>query len=182
MRASDQDREAVAEMLRSAAGDGRITLDELDQRLEQTYASRTYADLEVIVADLPKPGQLSPGDVGELRLSAPVNDEKRTGRWQVPPRLYLSSGLGSIKLDFTEAVVRSREIFVEAQAGAGSIVLVVPEGYAVDVTGVRSIMGHAKSKVTAPYDSGSPRMVVTGTAFMGDVIVRHPRRSRFLPK
>lgn len=181
MRASDDDREAVAELLREAAGDGRISFDELEERLENLYAARTYAALEALITDLPKPGQLAPGD-DELRLSAPFNDEKREGRWHVPARIVLTTVFGNIKLDFTEAVVRSRDVLVEAQAGGGSIVLVVPEGYAVDVSGVRSILGSAKSKVTARYDSGSPRMVVTGTAFMGDVIVRHPRRSRFLPK
>ena len=52
-RASDADREAVAEVLRRAAGDGRLTLEELEERLDSTYSARTYGDLEPIVADLP---------------------------------------------------------------------------------------------------------------------------------
>src|SRR6478609_4304705 len=53
LRISDQDRHQVAEILREAAGDGRIDLDELDERLEATYAARTYADLVPITLDLP---------------------------------------------------------------------------------------------------------------------------------
>ncbi|MEO3862508.1 transcriptional regulator [Acrocarpospora sp. B8E8] len=52
VRASDQDRDKVAEMLRVAASDGRITMDELTERIERTYTSRTVGELAVIVADL----------------------------------------------------------------------------------------------------------------------------------
>ena len=53
LRISDQERHQVAEMLREAAGEGRLDLDELDERLEATYAARTYADLVPITLDLP---------------------------------------------------------------------------------------------------------------------------------
>jgi hypothetical protein len=53
LRISDDERHQVAEILRQAAGEGRLDLEELDQRLEQTYAARTYADLVPITLDLP---------------------------------------------------------------------------------------------------------------------------------
>ena len=53
LRISDADRHQVAEILREAAGEGRLDIDELDQRLEATYAARTYADLVPITLDLP---------------------------------------------------------------------------------------------------------------------------------
>ena len=53
LRISDEERHQVAEILRRAAGEGRLDIDELDQRLEQTYAARTYADLVPITLDLP---------------------------------------------------------------------------------------------------------------------------------
>src|ERR687894_2167434 len=53
LRISDADRHQVAEILREAAGEGRLDLDELDERLEATYAARTYADLVPITFDLP---------------------------------------------------------------------------------------------------------------------------------
>src|ERR1700747_2902482 len=52
-RASDADRERVANVLREAAGDGRLTMDELDERLDAVYAAKTYAELEPITIDLP---------------------------------------------------------------------------------------------------------------------------------
>jgi hypothetical protein len=55
LRASDADRDQVAERLRTAAAEGRIATDELEQRLEATLNARTYAQLEAVVADLPRP-------------------------------------------------------------------------------------------------------------------------------
>src|SRR5215813_7088298 len=58
MRVSDSDREQAADVLREAAGHGRITMDELDERLELAYAAKTYADLAAVTKDLPQPGQV----------------------------------------------------------------------------------------------------------------------------
>lgn len=53
LRASDADRDQVADRLRTAAAEGRLATDELEQRLGATFAARTYAELAAIVADLP---------------------------------------------------------------------------------------------------------------------------------
>jgi hypothetical protein len=53
--ASDADRERIAERLRSAAGEGRLTPAELEERLERVFSARTDAELEPLVADLPSP-------------------------------------------------------------------------------------------------------------------------------
>src|SRR5262245_31338767 len=54
MRAADTDRERVAEQLRSAHAEGRLDLAEYDERVRQAWAARTYAELEVLTADLPQ--------------------------------------------------------------------------------------------------------------------------------
>jgi hypothetical protein len=54
-RAADVDREAVAERLRQAVAEGRLDLDEYDERLGKTYAAKTYGELDRVVVDLPKP-------------------------------------------------------------------------------------------------------------------------------
>jgi Domain of unknown function (DUF1707) len=56
MRASNADREAVAEQLRRALEEGRLDLHEYDERLQQTYAAKTYADLDGLLTDLPGTG------------------------------------------------------------------------------------------------------------------------------
>ncbi len=59
LRTSDTEREQVAERLRQAAGEGRILAHELEERLEAVFASRTYGELDAVVADLPRSGPSS---------------------------------------------------------------------------------------------------------------------------
>lgn len=53
LRASDTDREQVAERLRHATGEGRLVPEELEERLEAVFTARTYGELDALVADLP---------------------------------------------------------------------------------------------------------------------------------
>ncbi|MDQ6914665.1 MAG: DUF1707 domain-containing protein [Actinomycetota bacterium] len=59
-RASDAERERVAGSLREHAAAGRLSMDELTERLDQAYAGRTRGQLDAIVADLPERGPTSP--------------------------------------------------------------------------------------------------------------------------
>lgn len=53
LRASDADRERIAERLRKAAAEGRLLAEELEQRIGATFGARTYGELDALVADLP---------------------------------------------------------------------------------------------------------------------------------
>ena len=53
LRASDADREQIAEQLRHAAGEGRLDPEELEERLETVFSARTYGELDAVVVDLP---------------------------------------------------------------------------------------------------------------------------------
>jgi hypothetical protein len=55
LRASDADREAVVERLRSAAVEGRLETEELDERLAAALRARTYGELDGLLMDLPDP-------------------------------------------------------------------------------------------------------------------------------
>src|SRR4051794_5831654 len=108
MRASDADRERVAAVLRQAAGEGRLELVELDERLAAVYAARTYAELEPITHDLPVDGvHPAPPPVPARRPEVPervdgvptsngafalMSGFERKGRWTVP-RVFRSFAL-----------------------------------------------------------------------------------------
>lgn len=68
MRAADIDRHQVAEQLKAALDEGRLSLGEYDERVRDAYAARTYAELLDIVSDLPRPG-LSAADVNARRAA-----------------------------------------------------------------------------------------------------------------
>lgn len=192
LRVSDVDREQAAQRVQEAAADGRLGLDELDERLGAAYAARTYGELARVTRDLAAPttptavgrpsDRVAHGSQGPvLEITAMMDDAKREGRWHAPARIVAKAGMGSIKLDFSEAVLESAEVHVEAVANAGSVVLLVPEGWRVDMDHVTSGMGSIKNKAVAPRP-GTPTLVVSGRAVMGDVVVRHPRASRWLPR
>lgn len=104
LRISDADRHKVAELLQGAAGEGRLETDELEERLEATYAAKIYADLVPIVADIPGEAPTSPGaPVVPYGVSgaptrpagpagpAPVSFEKASSGSAVPVVYYPSS-------------------------------------------------------------------------------------------
>ena len=68
LRAADADRHEIAERLKAALDEGRLSLAEYDERVRDAYGARTYADLLVLVADLPKAG-LSAADVSARRAA-----------------------------------------------------------------------------------------------------------------
>jgi uncharacterized protein DUF1707 len=55
LRASDADRDRIADRLRHATAEGRLLAEELEERLERTFTARTYGELDAVVADLPGP-------------------------------------------------------------------------------------------------------------------------------
>jgi len=75
MRAADADRHRIAEQLKASLDEGRLSLGEYDERVRDAYAARTYAELLILVADLPKPG-MSAADVNAKRVA----ERKREAR------------------------------------------------------------------------------------------------------
>ncbi|GAA4922019.1 DUF1707 SHOCT-like domain-containing protein [Actinoplanes utahensis] len=70
MRAADADRQQIADRLKTALDEGRLSLHEYDERVGAAYAARTYAELMVLVKDLPRPGMTSAEVAAQARRSA----------------------------------------------------------------------------------------------------------------
>ncbi len=185
LRISDADRHQVAELLRTAAGDGRIDMDELDERLEATYAARTYADLVPITFDLPDhPQQTSPvrpSASSPLVVPGPDSESHvailggfdRKGVWTVPKQLTVFAMMGGADLDLRRATYAAQEVVITvncfmggAQITVGPHVHVVMEG-----TGIMGGYSGPGDKVDAELDAGSPTVRIRGVAVWGGVSV-----------
>ena len=184
MRAGDRDQEAVTEVLREACGEGRLSVPELEERLELAYAARTLGQLDALVADLPhglssQPAgsHLVPTDA-PLTIAAGMSNETRTGRWVVPQSLIVRAHLGNVKLDFTTALISHHRLNVDIRADAGTVVLVVPHGWRVDTDMVRRGVGSVKNRVDQPLH-GDVEVIVTGLTAMGNLVAPHPRPVRW---
>ncbi|MCZ4123057.1 DUF1707 SHOCT-like domain-containing protein [Streptomyces sp. H39-S7] len=184
LRASHEDRDQVVERLRVAAGDGRLTAEELDERLEVALTARTYGELEVLLTDLPAAG---PGWVGapvpapkdRSRIAVDSASTKREGTWAVPRQMEIESDSGSVVLDFTSAVIASPTLEIEASVRSGSVTLIVPPDVFVDVDEVAVSSGSVRHR--ARVDPGTPirlRIHVTGKVRSGSLTVRPPRPPR----
>jgi Domain of unknown function (DUF1707) len=191
LRIGDRERDAVATVLREAAVAGRLSMEELDDRLEAALQAKTYADLDPLVADLSvelpssaltssrRPqGPPSPGYSREdpLRLEGGASSEKRRGVWTVPPFLVINQQLGAVKLNFLEAVPDAQLIDIRVVGGAGSILLVVPDGWGVDADRVSKGLGSKSVKVSREPAPGKPLLVLYGSVGVGSLKVRPPNR------
>ncbi|RYJ04517.1 MAG: DUF1707 and DUF2154 domain-containing protein, partial [Actinomycetales bacterium] len=189
LRISDADRHQVAEVLRQAAGEGRLELDELDERLEATYAARTYADLVPITHDLPAPrptgamSPMSPAGAPATRYEssyAVLTGVDRKGVWEVGSSHTAFTFMGGIDIDLREAVFTSREVVITATSVMGGIDVIVNAHTRVVVEGA-GIMGtfeQARDKVEPQLTADSPVVRVRGAAIMGAVTVvrKGPKR------
>jgi hypothetical protein len=186
MRISDEDRHRVAEVLRQAAGEGRIDLDELDERLEATFHAKTYGELVPITVDLPVAGHRVPrpsppppsvpmGPVPRYGTSVAVMSEtKRTGSWLVEDGATAFALMGSVLLDMREAQFAAGEVTVNASALMGEVKVIVNAGTTVVVEGV-GVMGEYtehRPKVALEAQPGGPVLRLRGLALMGSVTVQ----------
>ena len=186
LRASHEDRDRVIEVLRVAAGDGRLTAEELDERVEVAFSARTYGELAALTSDLPAGGQaLAPAlasaaerakDV--VRLECRSGNVSRVGRWVAPRRIEARVTSGNVKLDFTEAVVADRMIHIDAEVRSGNLLIITKPGIAVDADDV--VIRSGNVKVREPWGTAVPvtlRIGVSGRVGSGNIIARPPRRS-----
>jgi len=173
MRASDADRERVANIVREAAGDGRLTMEELDERLDAVYAAKTYAELEPITRDLPQ----TPGGTAPVAAHVPPGDPQRFGGEPTSHGAFAIMGGGEI--DLRDARYAARTATIHAVTFMGGIEITVPEDANVRVTGL-GIMGAFDHQSGGTGEPGGPTIIVNGVAFMGGVEVK--RRPPTKPK
>jgi hypothetical protein len=188
LRASHTDRDRVVELLRVAAGDGRLTAEELDERLEAALTARTYSELAVLTTDLPAaPLPASPaqsagvvqGGAKELvKIECGSGTARRDGQWIVPQRMEIDVASGSVKLDLTEAVISSPTLQLDIDVRSGSLLLVTRPGIVVDTddVAVRSgsvgVKTHRRRNVPVVL-----RVQVSGKVASGSFKARPPRRT-----
>jgi Domain of unknown function (DUF1707) len=141
MRASDADRDRVMQVLRVAARDGRLTPDELAERLEAALSSRSIGDLARLTADLVAgpggPGVAVVQSEDLIRIAQRGGSVRRTGRWVVPRRLEVSSSWCDVWLDFTDAVITHDRLLFDLNMRGGSLILLTGPGLVVDADALK---------------------------------------------
>jgi hypothetical protein len=187
LRASHEDRDRIVELLRVSAGDGRLTAEELDQRLEAALTARTYGELARLVADLPASGapgvpvpaagvNAAPKEL--VRIDCRSGNAKRVGQWVVPQRMEVRVTSGNVVLDFTQAVFAQPVLQIEAEVRSGNLRLITKPGIVVDTDEVAISSGNVR--IRAPWGHDVPetfRVEVSGKVGSGNVQVGPPYRT-----
>lgn len=185
IRASDAEREATMGVLRDAAAEGRLTFEELADRLEAAGTAVTRDELAGLAADLPSEGRSagapvawSPGPGTAVaapdRRRSVFGDLVQEGPWRVPQSGRWSTVFGDVTLDLRQAAVGHARVEIEAETTFGDITLLVPEGVLVEIR-ARTFFGAVKKEAGHDAPAGAPLVVLSGHTWFGDVRVRAKR-------
>ncbi|MFH8468371.1 DUF1707 domain-containing protein [Streptomyces sp. NPDC017991] len=184
LRASHADRDRVVDVLRIAAGDGLLTVDELDQRLEVALNARTLGELATLTADLPPTAATVGGTGAEAKDMVRIEQAfsgavERVGRWVVPRRLELAVTFCEVTLDFTEAVITHDTLRIDVAMTGKTLRLVTKPGVVVDLDGLQLLHSRLKYR-HSPANPDTPVILVVelvGQKAHGRVVVRPARRT-----
>jgi hypothetical protein len=187
-RASDAEREATVVRLREAAGEGRLTVEELATRIDAAYAATTQAELEPLTADLPAVAATSsvtvePGARGTSLILGILGGGDRRGRWRVAERVKVVNVLGGADLDLREATLAGPEVHITVISLLGGSDIVVPEGVHVELSSF-AFLGGDELKLDGPEPPpGAPVVHVRTISILGgtDVKTRRGRKRRGIP-
>ncbi|MFD7438522.1 DUF1707 domain-containing protein [Streptomyces sp. NPDC059861] len=172
VRASHADRDRVVEVLSAAAGDGRLTGDELEERVEAALTARTMGELAVLTGDLPVPA----GAKDVVRIEQEGSSVVREGEWAVPRLLEIESSWGDVTLDFTRAVISYGTLRVDLDMRGGTLRLVTRPGVVVDTDSLVAHYADVKVRGSAEPDAPVLRVEVAGRLSYGRVLAGAARR------
>ncbi|GAA2407779.1 hypothetical protein GCM10010191_15280 [Actinomadura vinacea] len=186
LRASDADRDRVADRLREALAEGRITPEEHAERIDVVYRAKTYAELEPVLSDLPAaPGRpaaapaeprvrlekepsLPPPEPQSTSIVAFFAGAERRGRWLVEPATTVTCVFGGAELDFRQAVLSQREVLVNVTCVFGGVDITIPPGVRL-VSSVSAVFGGVDLPEDDTVAPDAPVIRVSGMVLFGGV-------------
>ncbi|WP_207930957.1 DUF1707 domain-containing protein [Streptomyces sp. 8K308] len=200
VRASDADRDRIADILREALAEGRIDAEEHAERIDAVYRAKTLAELEPLIGDLPagqryaapaaspavgvgprSAGVRAAGHgiqvAGAKNVVAVLSGANRQGRWRVGAKINAVAVCGGVELDLTEAIFEQQQVVINATAICGGIEIKVPENVTLRSAG-SGVMGGFDVREIESTEPGAPVITVQGVAIWGGVDAKVVRGKR----
>ncbi|WP_406153809.1 DUF1707 domain-containing protein [Streptomyces sp. NBC_01023] len=193
IRASDADRDRIADILRDALAEGRLDADEHSERIESVYRAKTLAELEPLVQDLPAATTGSRPDPGAAQYAVPddpdtpvtaenlvavFSSSTRKGRWRIGRRTNAFSLFGNVEIDLTEALFEQRLTVINATAIFGNVEVRVPENVTLRGSGT-GIFGNFEVDTLESENPEAPVVVVNGYAVFSNIEAK-PKRGKLV--
>ncbi|MDQ0751039.1 hypothetical protein QF034_005270 [Streptomyces africanus] len=192
LRASDAERDRIADILRDALAEGRLTADEHAERIEGVLRAKTVGELDVFIRDLPAAHRQGPGPSpapAPYRPTAgafPIDPDDnvvaifssavRKGRWRTGRRIHAYAIFGSVEIDLSEALFDHQQVMIKAFSVFGSVEIRVPENVSLRGMG-GGVLGSFEVDTLDSGDPEAPVLYVDGWAVLGSVEAR-PRRGK----
>lgn len=183
VRASDDERHRVVELLGEHAAAGRITLAELEERVGRAYATTNRDQLAELTRDLPVPaeqtGPTTPRRKVSRWLVAIMGGSTRRSMRRVSGQVNIISIMGGDDLDLREVEFEGDELVVNAVSLMGGPTIYVPDTVEVELSGPAIMGGNDERGSTRRPRPGAPVVRVRSFALMGGVDVwRLPAETR----
>jgi len=175
VRASDRERDQAIARLRDAAVEGRLTLEELSERVGRAYETLERSELELLVADLPAapPPAAAPPEASHQAIFSELT---RRGRWRVPPRTRFRCIFGTVVLDLREATLSAELTELDVYNLFGTVTVIVPPGVAVDVEGGGFLASQKVDTPAFPAVPDAPRLLIRARGPGGTLRIRSGER------
>ena len=188
LRASDADRDRVANLLSAAYAEGRLSKEEHDERLEKLLRAKTFDDLIPLTADLVAATPSAPAPTSSVEIDtahatgepdrhiAIFGGVTRKGHWRVRRKTQSFALFGGMDLDMREAVFEAPLVEISGFWCFGGLDIKVPEGMQVrDETA--GVFGGTDIRDLGEPLAGAPTLVIKGLTLFGGVSVRGPKSS-----
>ena len=183
LRVSDADRDVVIRQLGEHASEGRLTLAEHEERIEEAMDAKTRGQLDRLLADLPEARGTQPERrrrVSRWILSV-MGGTDRTGRWRVAEQVNAVTVMGGCQIDLRNAELDGDDVTINAITWMGGIEIYVPDSIDLEVTGFSLMGGRSERGSTRSPRPGAPRVRVRSFNLMGGTdIYRLPDETREL--
>jgi len=173
LRASDRERDHAVVRLRDAAAEGRLTLEEFTQRMENAYAARTRDELDALVRDLPEDAPAkppAPRRPARRWVISVMGNATRRGRWRVAEHVWAITTMGNATIDLRQAELSGPEVTITVFNSMGNTTIIVPRGVDVDVSAL-PVMGNRINRADSESRPGAPLVRVNGLIVMGNLTV-----------
>lgn len=186
VRASDAERDATIERLSAATGDGRLTLEEFSQRMDQASSARTRAELDRLVADLPADAGGTPSAVAQQGAGpakwhvSPIGGLTVRGPWRMDRHVVVVSIIGGAELDLRQAELAAPEVTLTQVSILGGVHITVPPGVRVDRSGFNLIGGTRVGGGPEP-GPGAPTIHIRAFSLLGGVEIHRARPAGSTP-
>ncbi|MFI6376388.1 DUF1707 domain-containing protein [Streptomyces sp. NPDC050546] len=193
-RASDAERDRIADILHDALAEGRLTADEHAERVDGVLRAKTVGELEVFIRDLPAAHRRGPAAMpapapyrptaGAIPMDpddnvvAVFSGAVRKGRRRAGRRIHAYAIFGSVEIDLSEALFDHQQVVIKSFAVFGSVDIRVPENVSLRGMG-GGVLGSFEVDTLDSSEPEAPVVYVDGWAVLGSVEAR-PKRGRFV--